>query len=77
MTPPILDPTDRRGFLARIARSLGFASMGAFAVAQEMKRRRLANDPECLRFNPCRDCSEFTGCSKPKAREARGSGNPT
>ena len=77
MTPPITKPTDRRGFFSAIARTLGFASLGGFAVAQEVKRRRLANDPECLRFNPCRDCSEFAGCAKPKAREARGPVPPT
>ena len=67
--PPIA--TTRRGFFAAVARSLGFASLGGFAVAQEIKRRRLVNDPQCIKLLTCSDCAEFRGCTKPKAVAAR------
>lgn len=43
------------------------ASLGGLAVAGELKRRRLANDPNCIRLWTCADCAEFDGCAKPKA----------
>jgi hypothetical protein len=61
----------RRDFLAGVARTIGLGSLGALAVGQELKRRRLAGDPECIRPNVCADCIEFGGCPLPKAEAAR------
>ena len=46
-------------------------ALAAFAGWQEVKRRRLANDPNCLKLTVCSDCVEFGRCTKPKAQNAR------
>ncbi|HAM72925.1 MAG TPA: hypothetical protein DCM86_14900 [Verrucomicrobiales bacterium] len=71
MNLPTSLPTSRRRFFTGIARSLGWASLGGFAVAQDLKRRRLQGDPNCIRLYTCTECAEFRGCTKPKAVEAR------
>jgi hypothetical protein len=63
--------TGRREFLMSAVRSLALFAFAAFAAGQEIKRRRLANDPECIRLYSCPDCVEFGRCEKPKAREVR------
>lgn len=47
------------------------AGLGGLVVAGETKRRRLANDPNCIRLQTCADCVEFGGCTKPKAEDFR------
>jgi hypothetical protein len=64
-------PVNRRGFFVTAARSVALLSLSAFAVWQESKRRRLANDSNCLKLAVCSDCVEFGRCSKPKAESAR------
>lgn len=64
-------PTNRRGFLKASLRAAVLTLLGWFAVAQETKRRRLADDPRCIRVSACQDCFEFGGCGKSKAVETR------
>jgi hypothetical protein len=63
--------SSRRDFLASSGRSVALLALAVFAGWQEMKRRRLANDPECLKVSVCSDCLEFGRCDRPKATEAR------
>ena len=62
---------NRRRFFITTARSAALLTLTAFAVWQETKRRRLANDPNCLKPSVCSDCIEFGRCTKPKAQTAR------
>lgn len=64
-------PLTRRSFFTTAARSGALLVLGAFAGWQELKRRRLANDPDCIRLNTCAECVEFNRCLKPKALDAR------
>ena len=67
-TPP---EESRRRFLTAGVRYLALGGLGAFAVAETIKGRRLANDPNCVKLHPCADCLEFSsGCEKPKAADA-------
>lgn len=62
----------RRQFFAIGMRTLIIGGIGAFALTQEAKRRRLANDPNCIRLDTCTDCIELpSGCSKDKAENFR------
>jgi len=62
----------RRQFFAIGMRTLIIGGIGSFALSQEAKRRRLANDPNCIRLNTCTDCIEFSsGCTKDKAETFR------
>ncbi len=64
--------SNRRRFFAHGARIIALGGFTAFAAAQEIKRRRLAGDPDCIRLNTCADCIEFSaGCVKPKADSFR------
>jgi hypothetical protein len=63
--------TNRRGFFITVARSAALLALAALAVLQESKRRRLANDPNCIKLFSCSDCVEFGRCSRPKAQSAR------
>lgn len=63
--------SSRRDFLAASGRSVVLLALAVFAGWQEMKRRRLADDPECLKVSVCSDCLEFGRCARPKARETR------
>ncbi len=63
--------TSRRGFFVTAARGAMLFVLGAFGLQQEIKRRRLAADPKCLKLTPCAACGEFGLCPKPKAQEAR------
>ena len=65
-------PVNRRGFLVAWARSAALVVLAAFAWWQDAKRRRLANDPDCIKLSACTDCLEFGRCTKPKAQAARG-----
>lgn len=60
-------PTNRRGFFISAARTVALVAMAAFAVWQETKRRRLADDRNCIKVLSCSDCVEFGRCSKSKA----------
>ncbi len=62
---------DRREFLRSGTRYVLLAGLGGLVVAGESKRRRLANDPNCIRLQTCADCVEFGGCTKPKAEDFR------
>jgi len=64
-------PIARRAFFLTAARSAALLAMTLFAAWQETKRRRLANDPNCIRLAACSDCFEFRRCPKPKAQSAR------
>lgn len=61
----------RRGFFVTAARSGALLALAAFAVWQETKRRRLANDPDCIKLSVCSECVEFGRCIMPKATVAR------
>ncbi len=52
----------------RYALLTGLAGLG---IASEIKRRKLADDPNCTRIWTCADCVEFGVCSKPKAESFR------
>lgn len=62
---------NRRGFLITEARWAALLGLAAFAAWEEAKRRRLANDPNCIKLSVCSECVEFGRCTKPKARTAR------
>ncbi len=62
---------DRRAFLRSGTRYVLLAGLGGLVVAGESKRRRLANDPDCIRVWTCDDCAQFGGCTKPKAEDFR------
>ncbi len=62
---------DRRQFLTSGTRYVLLAGLGGLVVAGETKRRRLANDPNCIRPWTCADCAEFGGCTKPKSEDFR------
>jgi|RhiMethySRZTD1v2_1073278.scaffolds.fasta_scaffold3001523_2 hypothetical protein len=62
---------NRRGFLVSGARTGGMLALATFAAWQETKRRRLANDPNCLKLSVCSECVEFGRCPKPRAQAAR------
>jgi hypothetical protein len=62
---------NRREFLMASGRYLGLGALASLVAAQEMKRRRLEGDPNCIRIATCRECIEFQGCNKTKAQEFR------
>lgn len=62
-----IESLNRRAFLKTGTRYAMLASLGGLAVAGELKRRRLASDPNCIRLWTCADCAEFGGCTQPKA----------
>ncbi|MBN8461046.1 MAG: hypothetical protein J0M04_24720 [Verrucomicrobia bacterium] len=64
-------PLDRRRFLQAGTRYVLLTALGGLAVVAEAKRRRLSNDPNCIRLWTCADCVEFGSCSKPKAQDFR------
>jgi len=74
---PKATPTKRRQFFAIGMRTVIIGGIGSFALSQEAKRRRLANDPNCIRLDTCQDCVELpAGCTKDKAENFRaGNGN--
>ncbi len=61
----------RRDFLGTGARVLAFGAFGTYAIAQATKRKRLENDPDCVRLPSCYTCLEFSGCELEKADKAR------
>lgn len=63
----------RRNFLRSGARLLIIGGAISFAIDQEGKRRRLVDDPKCVRLNPCLECSKFQACTRVKAEAARSS----
>jgi hypothetical protein len=63
------DSLDRRQFLQAGTRYALLSALGGLAVAGELKRRRLADDPNCVRLWTCTDCVEFGSCAKPKAQD--------
>lgn len=67
--PPV--PVNRRGFFVAASRSAAFVALAAFATWEEAKRRRLANDPNCLKLSGCADCVELGRCPRPRAESAR------
>ncbi len=62
---------NRRQFLKSGARYGLLGGLGGLLVAGNTKRRRLANDPNCIRVWTCADCVEFGRCTKPKAGDFR------
>jgi|GEM_PF-833630 len=73
---PLTTSTKRRQFFATGMRCLIVGGIGSFAAMQEMKRRRLIGDPNCVRLNTCSDCVEFSsGCSLDKAEKFRAEKN--
>ena len=63
---------DRRKFFATGARTLAAGGLAAFVALQEVKRRRLAGDPNCIRLDTCSDCVELgAGCQLDKAEDFR------
>ena len=62
---------NRRGFFVTAARSGALLALGTLAAWQEIKRRRLTNDSNCIKLSVCSDCVEFGHCTKPKAQSAR------
>ena len=71
MNSPAHRPVNRRGFFITAARSAAFLALAALAAWEETKRRRLANDPNCIKLSVCSECLEFRRCAKPKAQSAR------
>ena len=64
--------TRRRQFFHTGARVLAVGGIASFAAFQEMKRRRLAGDPNCIKLHTCTHCVEFgNGCQKDKAQDYR------
>ncbi len=59
----------RRDFLISGFRYLAFGGLGVFGVGQVLKGRRLGAN--CIKLEICRDCIEFSGCTKPKSEDAR------
>jgi hypothetical protein len=70
------DSLDRRQFLQAGTRYALLSALGSLAVAGELKRRRLADDPNCVRVWTCADCVEFGACAKPKAQDFRRTPSP-
>lgn len=64
-------PGNRRRFLHAGVRFLTLGAFAVFAAAQEFKRRRLTNDPDCIKLYTCNDCVEFSRCQLPKAENFR------
>ena len=62
---------NRRQFLKSSSRYLLLSGFTGLVVTSEAKRRRLANDPNCIRLLTCSDCIEFGGCTKNKANTYR------
>lgn len=71
MIPSQSSPESRREFLRSSGRSLGLAGLAALVIGQSVKSRRLATDPNCLKLATCKECVEFHGCDRDKARLAR------
>lgn len=70
--PPNSSPTPRRQFFVAGARCLALGGIASFAALQEIKRRRLAGDPHCIKLETCTDCVELgAGCQKDKAQKFR------
>lgn len=65
------EPGSRRAFLNMAARVTAFGVMGGYVVDQTIKRKRLENDPNCIKLHTCLDCIEFGGCELDKADSAR------
>ena len=64
-------PFNRRQFLKSGARYSMLAGLGLLVATEEVKRRRLAKTPNCIRVWTCADCAEFCGCTKTKAVKFR------
>jgi hypothetical protein len=66
-----LEQLDRRRFLKSGTRYALLTGLGGLVVVAETKRRRLADDPNCIRLWTCADGAEFGGCTKTKADNFR------
>ncbi|MCX6886409.1 MAG: hypothetical protein WCR20_10390 [Verrucomicrobiota bacterium] len=69
-----MKPTEtvaRRHFLKSGMRYALLAGLTGLAITGEAKRRRLENDPNCIRTYTCADCIEYGHCAKPKAEDFR------
>lgn len=63
---------NRRDFLNTGARVAAVGGIAAFAAFQEIKRQRLAGDPNCIKLETCSDCIELpNGCKLDKAEQFR------
>jgi len=67
----LFEKVNRRRFLVSGTRHALLAGLGGLMVVADAKRRRLANDPNCIRLWTCADCVEFGGCAKTKAERFR------
>ena len=64
--------TKRRDFFATGMRCVIVGGIGSFAAVQEMKRRRLIGDPNCIKLETCSQCIELpAGCALDKAENFR------
>lgn len=61
---------NRSTFLQTAARSLTLVVLAGFALLQNSKRRRLAQDPACIKLITCFDCSQLNQCPKLKTAYA-------
>lgn len=61
----------RRCFLLTSGRFFGLGVLATLVAGQELKRRRLEGDPNCIKLFTCQDCREFNGCTQPKAEQFR------
>lgn len=67
-TEPRPSAPNRRDFLHHGARAVAVGGIAAFATFQEVKRRRLVGDPDCVKLETCSDCAELpNGCKLDKA----------
>ncbi|NOX98288.1 MAG: hypothetical protein GXP30_00880 [Verrucomicrobia bacterium] len=68
----------RRQFFAIGMRTIIIGGIGSYAMSQEVKRRRLAGDPNCIQLDTCTQCIELSsGCTKDKAENFRVENNIT
>jgi len=63
--------SNRREFFRASGRYLALGGLASLVAFQELKNRGLGNDPNCIKFDTCRECLKFARCSKPKAERFR------
>ena len=71
MNQPLEKFENRRHFLLAGGRLLALGGLASYAAGQEIKRRRLLTDPNCVKLSGCEQCVEFGNCVLPKAERHR------
>lgn len=71
MNQPLEKSESRRQFLLAGGRLLALGGLASYAAGQEIKRRRLLTDPNCVKLYGCEQCVELGGCTRPKAERFR------